>query len=84
MHLYKVGITCDLTSRMSVYNTCAPEDFTVIFYKFTEDNNLIEKIVRIEFGDYLYAYNKEWYKFEFGVGTLIDFIEECIQDLFQG
>lgn len=72
---YKVGITNNLTSRMSSYQTCAPKNYQVVYHTYTDDNSLLEVMVRTKMIDYLYAHNKEWYEIKEGPDILIKAIE---------
>jgi hypothetical protein len=76
---YKVGIANSLTSRVSVYNTGAPEDYDVIFHRYTMNNDLVEANIKRKFIDKLFTYNKEWYVLPEGIDDLIENIDNCIE-----
>ena len=80
---YKVGIANYLTSRMSTYNTGAPEDYKVIYYQYTMYNGTIELMIRKKFLERLYCHNKEWFQFDEGPEILIDNIKKAV-DWFEG
>lgn len=74
---YKVGIANTLTSRVSTYNTHAPEDYEVIYSKYTNNNSLVEVIVKRSLTKYLYSNNKEWYEIS-DPQIIIDKIESSV------
>jgi hypothetical protein len=65
--LYKFGIATQkknetvsaFMSRLSGYNTGAPEDYTVHYVLYVENNDLIEKMVKLKFKN---TRRKEWIK----------------------
>ena len=78
-NMYKIGIANNLTSRMSTYNTSAPEDFEVIFNVHTFNNALVEMMVKKKMIEYLYVNNKEWYKVEDGVDILVEAVNSAVK-----
>lgn len=79
---YKVGIANNLTSRMSVYNTGAPKDYEVIYYRYIFYNSIVETMIQKKFINNLYTHNKEWYEFEDGPDILIENIDRGV-DFFK-
>jgi len=77
--MYKVGISNNLTSRMSTYNTAAPENFELIYTQHTVYNSLVETMVKKKLIDYLYVLNKEWYEIVQGPDVLIDNIKRAVE-----
>lgn len=75
---YKVGIANELTSRMSTYNTAAPDDFELIYHMHTLYNTVVEIMVKKKLVEYLYSLNKEWYKISDGPKILIDNISSAV------
>jgi hypothetical protein len=75
---YKVGIANQLTSRMSTYNTGAPDDYEIIYHQYTMHNSTVELMIRKKFADILYTSNKEWYEIDDGPDILIDAIKEAV------
>lgn len=76
---YKVGIANELTSRMSTYNTAAPEDFELIYHKHTIYNSVVEIMVKKKLVDYLFSNNKEWYQVNEGPEILIDNVKRAVE-----
>jgi hypothetical protein len=76
--VYKVGVANNLTSRMSTYNTCAPEDYEVVHFQYTTENSLVENMVRHKFLGSLYSHNKEWYESPEGPYILIEAVKEAV------
>jgi len=75
---YKVGIANHLTSRMSTYNTGAPENYKVVYYQYTMYNATVELMIRKKFLESLYCHNKEWFQLDEGPEILIDNIKKAI------
>ena len=78
-NMYKVGIANNLTSRMSTYNTSAPEDFEVIYHEYTIYNDIIEIMIKKKFIEFLYANNKEWYEVNEGPELLMKGIKDGVE-----
>ena len=79
---FKVGISNNLTNRMSTFNTYAPENYEVVYYTRTMYNGTIELMIKKKFIQYLYSQNKEWFHFPDGPSDLIDSIKKGI-DFFE-
>lgn len=77
-NMYKVGIANNLTSRLSTYNTSAPDDFEVIYHEYTIYNDIIEIMIKKKFIEFLYANNKEWYEVNEGPEILMKGIKEGV------
>ena len=77
-NMYKVGIANNLTSRLSTYNTSAPEDFEVIYHEYSIYNDIIEIMIKKKFIEFLYVNNKEWYQVDDGPEILIKGIKEGV------
>jgi len=76
--MYKVGIANNLTSRLSTYNTSAPDDFEVIYHEYSIYNDIIEIMIKKKFIEFLYANNKEWYEVDEGPEILMKGIKEGV------
>jgi hypothetical protein len=72
---FKFGITKDLNSRYSAYNTYNIQNFLYIVY--TEDNKLIEDCIRRKYRSSLTRYNSEWIS-DIALNDIIHFIDEII------
>jgi len=49
-----IGIANELTSRMSTYNTSAPDDFELIYHQHTIYNSVVETMVKKKLIDLIY------------------------------
>ena len=80
---YKFGKTSqrkDETSacfkhRLTNYNTCAPVDYIVHYLLYVEDNDIIEKNLKLKYIKNLDPSNKEWIK-DITLENIIDFLRK--------
>ena len=80
---YKFGKTTqrkDETSacfkhRLTNYNTCAPVDYIVHYLLYVEDNDIIEKNLKLKYIKNLDPSNKEWIK-DITLENIIDFLRK--------
>lgn len=71
-HYYKFGMTNNINKRLTSYRTSIPET-KLLFLVFTDDNRLIEAMLKATYEDNLYVKNHEYI-----VGVKLEEIINCI------
>ena len=64
--------------RLSTYNTCAPTNYKVHYVLYTENNSMLENLIKIKFMNNLDPANKEWVK-GVKVDRIISFMKEVCE-----
>ena len=64
------------TNRLSAYNTGTPKSYTVHYVCYVEQNDIIEKMIKLKFRKNLDESNKEEWIFNTSLETIIKFIRQ--------
>lgn len=72
-NIYKFGITKNLNSRTSSYNTYFEPDFKYII--FTNEHKLLEKCLKLKYRENLIKYDTEWLE-NVDITEVVKYIEE--------
>jgi len=80
---YKIGKTTQkrdeteacFKHRLGNYNTCAPVDYTVHYLLYIEDNDYVEKSLKLSYALQLNPSNKEWIR-DVKLDYIIDFLRK--------
>ena len=69
------------TSRLSNYNTGTPKSYTVHYICYVEENDVVEKIIKLRFRKNLDESNKEEWLLNTSLETIITFVREQCRNM---